>query len=198
MKIQYAGPKAIFTRQGVDFDNNKEDKYVYLNIAIQIFKAFEHEYTPGEKYVYNNSSKRLSDSETLEFIRATFSNHSKLLEQAKEQANEFFIQEKEQAKKHQALISEEEYNSWIKNIELMKEYTIQRHFNKNIYYTVIDRIGKRMKDRNIGEIHTPMYQKFMHVLHSLQGVLAKKPNPLSASLDIYSKNDKLMIQLIVK
>lgn len=197
MKIKFAGPKVIFSRRGVDFDNNKEDKYVYLNIAIQIFKAFEHDYTPGEKYVYNSSTKRLTDSEILDFIRATFQNHNKLLEEAKEEASNFFKQEKEQAQKHQALISEEEFNSWIKNIELMKDYTIQRHFNKNIYYTVINRISKRMKDRNIGEIHTPMFQKFVHVLHSLQGALSQNPNPLSSSLDIYTKDDTLMVQLCV-
>lgn len=198
MKIKYAGPKVIFSRQGVDFDNNKEDKYAYLNIAIQIFKAFEHDYAPGEKYVYNSSTKRLSDSEILDFIRATFPNHDKLLEQAKEDANSFFAQEKERATNRKPLISEEEFNSWIKNVELMEEYIMQRHFNKNIYYTVINRIGKRMKDRNIGEIHTPMFQKFVHVLHSLQGVLSQNPNPLSSTVDFYTKDDVLMVQLCVK
>lgn len=198
MRIKYVGPKVIFSRHGIDFDNNKEDKYAYINIAIQIYQAFEHEYNPGEKYVYNTSSKRLSDSEILDFIHKNFSHHDKLLEDAKQDANEYFEREKKRAAYRQGLISEEEYNSWIKNIDLMQDYTIQRYFNKKIYYAIINKIGERIKQRNIAEVHAPMYQKFVHVLHSLQGVLSKKPNPLNSTLEIFEQEGTLMVKLYTK
>lgn len=195
MDIKYAGPKVLFSKYGIDFDNNKDDKYIYLNIAIQLSKAFNHKYSLGEKYVYDTSSKRLSDSEVLSFVIKAFPNHNELLKQASKEAKELFSEELQKANNLKHTISEAEYNSWVKNINLMEDYIIQRAFNKIIYYALITKIANSLKKQNIAEVHAPMYQNFVHVFHSLKGALKQKPEPKDAKIEIYEKNEILMTSL---
>lgn len=42
-----------------------------------------------------------------------------------------------------------------------------------------------------------MYPKFVHVLHSVQGVLKKEKFPIDTKIDIYKENDKLLAKLQV-
>lgn len=195
MEIKYAGPKVVFSKHGIDFDNNKDDKYIYLNIAVQLAKAFDHDYLPDEKYIYDMASKRLSDSEILSFVIKSFPNHNELLKQAQKDAENFFVDEMEKVNHQKAMISESEYNSWVKNIELMKDYVIQRRFNKVIYYAIIEKIAKSLKTQGVVQIHAPMYQNFVHVFHSLKGPLKEKPEPKESKIEIYEENGKLMANL---
>jgi len=63
MNIKYAGPKPIISHRGINFDNNKEDKYVYLNVAVQILKSLDHEYVKDKVYTYDITAQRLSEDE---------------------------------------------------------------------------------------------------------------------------------------
>lgn len=192
MKIKYAGPKVIFTRHGVDFDNNKDDKYTYINIAIQLHKAFEHEYNEGEIYVYDGSSKRLNDDDMMEFIVKKFPSHEHLIEEARQKANGYFQHEKEKVENQKDLLDIVEYNTWLKNIELMKDYVLQRHFNKNMYYFLVQEVSTLIKKHSIKQVHLPMYQNFIHVLHSIQGALKLVPNPKSSKININEKEGNLI------
>ncbi|MDQ7061959.1 MAG: hypothetical protein Q9M43_12925 [Sulfurimonas sp.] len=49
MRLKYVGPKPIISHTGIEFDNNKEDKFAYLNIVIQLLKALNHEYFEDKK-----------------------------------------------------------------------------------------------------------------------------------------------------
>jgi hypothetical protein len=40
-----------------------------------------------------------------------------------------------------------------------------------------------------------MFQKFAHVLHSVQGVLREQRFPIDTKLDIYEKDGKLLAKL---
>lgn len=195
MEIKYAGPKVLFSRKGIDFDNNKDDKFVYLNIAVQLLRAFNHEYQPGEKYVYDASSKRLNDNDILKFMQENFAQYDELVKKAQVDAEGYFEHEIKKAQSQKDMMSEIEYDSWIKNIELMKNYVLQRHFNKNIYYALIEKISLTLKKNGIAQIHAPMFQNFIHVLHSIQGTLKKKPEPKSSHLNIYEKDGILMASL---
>lgn len=34
--LKYVGPKPHILHTGIDFDNNKEDKYIYLPIVVEL------------------------------------------------------------------------------------------------------------------------------------------------------------------
>ena len=197
MIIQYAGPKAIISRRGLDFDNNKEDKYVYLNIAVQLLQALDHDHTPNQIYTYDTSLQRLTDSELLAFVVKNFDHSDMFLSSAQKDAEWFVTHEREQVERQRPLMSEEESRAWLKNIDLMTNYVIQRHFNKRIYYAIIDKLGDVLKTKHITEINAPMYQKFAHVLHSIQGVLKQGKPSIDSKISIFEKEGALTIQLII-
>lgn len=195
MKISYVGPKVLFTRHGVDFDNNKEDKYVYLNIALQIHKALDHNYNIGEKYIYDINSKRLNDDEILSFVKDSFPEHNELFTEAAKSAKEYLENEIEKVEKLKNTLEAIEYEGWKKNIALMENYVKQRQFNKKIYYAIINLIVKNLKHFSIKEINAPMFQTFSHVFHSIQGALKQKPDAKSSNLEIYEKDGVIMLKL---
>ena len=63
MKIEYSGPRPIISKHDIEFNNGKEDNYVYLMISIQILQAIDKNYEGHKSYSYDTSSKRFSDSE---------------------------------------------------------------------------------------------------------------------------------------
>lgn len=198
MKIKYAGPKVIFTKQGVDFNNNKDDKYIYINIAIQLYKAFEHDYKDNEVYVYDSSLKRLSDSDMMEFIKNRFLDYDYLVKKAKENANGYFDYEIQKVENQKHTLDSIEYDTWIKNIKLMEDYVIQRHFNKNMYYSLVNGVSNLIKKNSIKQIHLPMFQNFVHILHSIQGSLKQTPYPKNSKVDIYKKGDDLIARMDIE
>ena len=72
MTIKYAGPKAIISHTGICFDTNKEDKYVYLDIALQLVEALDHDYLENKTYVHT-LEKRLSNDEIVTLLKKRYS-----------------------------------------------------------------------------------------------------------------------------
>jgi len=44
MTLKYVGPRPHISHTGIEFDSNKEDKFVYLNFVVQLIKALSHDY----------------------------------------------------------------------------------------------------------------------------------------------------------
>ncbi|MBE0496092.1 MAG: hypothetical protein IBX45_06750 [Campylobacterales bacterium] len=197
MGIKYAGPKVIFSQSGIRFDTHKEDKYVYLNIATQLCEALSHEHTPNHTYAYDATSKRLSDAEIIAHIDTIVEDKEALFQKAQMAAFLYVEHEQEHARTACLHTGEVNYATWLANIELMKEYIVQRHFNKQIYYALINTLAKQVLQHRITEINTPMFEKFVHVLHSLQGVLQEGKRAISSHVEFYKKEDTLMVRLCI-
>ncbi len=71
----------------------------------------------------------------------------------------------------------------------MKEYRIQRAINKIYYMHNVFEIASVIKREKITEIDTPFYEKYWHVLRTLQGELLKYKNSINTELKI-EKNSK--------
>jgi hypothetical protein len=63
MELKYVGPKPIISHTGIEFDNNKQDKFVYLNIVVQLLKSVKHEYIEDKTYTYKLDTSRFSNDE---------------------------------------------------------------------------------------------------------------------------------------
>ena len=68
MTIKYAGPKANISHTGINFDTNKEDKYVYLDIALQLVVALDHDYIENKTYTHT-LEKHLSSDEIVDILK---------------------------------------------------------------------------------------------------------------------------------
>ena len=83
------------------------------------------------------------------------------------------------------------------NIKIMTSYIAQRSVNKKVYYCAVDELAELVKEDNLEYIIVPMFQKFAHVLHSVQGSLKSQNFPIDTKIDIYEEDGKLLAKLKV-
>lgn len=197
MTLKYVGPKPLISVSGVIFDNNKEDKFVFLSIVAELIRALDHEYIEGERYISITGQKPLDANIIFSIIRT----YDPALEQ--EIADRKADREKEigsqiEHAKGNRLLCDEECQVLIKNIELLRTYNIQRTINKSVYYSGINTLARLIQKGHISHITAPMYATFAHVFHSIQGALKKLHPPIDSNIDVYEEDGHLNVQLKLK
>jgi len=195
MTLKYIGPKPTISYTGIEFDTNKEDKFVYLGIVTELIKALDHPYIEDKTYVYEEKHEP-SDAEVINNLQKLCPNFDELLDKTNHNIEEEIEHNLQRA--HESKVLEEaEKEVLLNNINLMHDYMIQRSVNKKVYYCAMNILADIVKKDHISYIKTPFTEKFMHVLHSLQGTLVEEKYPIDTKLDIFKKNDKLFIKLKV-
>lgn len=194
MRLQYAGPKPLISSHGIEFDLNKEDKFVYLSIVAELILALDHEYVDDKRYIYMTSGKPLDCERIYSLIR---SHDTGLDNEISERQRIVYaeIEEEVERARTNKLLCEEEREVLLKNIEIMRTYRISRAINKTVYYSGIASIAKIVKNGHIDHISAPMFPKFLHVFHSVQGVLSKLRPPVDSSVDIFEEDGHLQARL---
>ena len=193
MTIKYAGPKAIISHTGIDFDTNKEDKYVYLDIALQLVEALDHDYLENKTYVHT-LEKHLSNDEIVTILKKRCPAFDDLINSADHETEDLLDEDMQRAHKNKVL-NDEEKDVLEKNISIMHDYMLQRSINKSAYYCVIGLLSDIAVKDHIDKITLPMQQNYVHVLHSLQGSLIKEKKPIDTDMSIYEKDKKLYVTL---
>jgi len=196
MELKYVGPKPIISHTGIEFDNNKDDKYAYLNIVVQLLKALDHDYFEDKTYTYQTNTARLSNDEMLRELKKYCPNLSSLMEKSNHNIEDE-VQHQLQRAHENTILTPEDKITLEKNIEMMHDYLVQRSINKSVYYCAIDALAELLKKDHIDYVVAPMFQKFAHVLHSVQGSLKRMNFPIDTQLDIYQKDGKLLVKLKV-
>jgi len=192
MRIEYAGPRPVISQHGIDFKDGKEDKYVYLMISIQILQAIDKNYEGHKSYSYDIKSKRFSNDEIHNILDA----YSTTLEDDVKKAQEFYknkIDEEIAQIKIRTNIKELEKAAWVNNLEIMRKYRIQRAVNKIYYMQSIHLIKEVIKRERIKEIDTPFFEKYWHVLQTIQGALEEGKNSVKTNLEIVKQDNNTMI-----
>lgn len=194
MSLKYVGPKPLVSAYGITFDLNKEDKFIYLSIVAELIQALDHDYEANQRYTYLAMSKPL-DAETIFKIIANQDSDllSKIEERRKIAENE--VQNELQRAHENKVICEEERVVLIRNIELLRSYQINRAVNKTVYYAGIHIIALEIKRGHIDYINAPMFPKFLHVFHSIQGALGKLRPSIDSSIDIHQRDEHLEVRL---
>jgi hypothetical protein len=196
MELKYVGPKPIISHTGIEFDNNKDDKYAYLNIVVQLLKALDHDYFENKTYTYQTDTARLSNDEMLSELKRFFPQIDSLMEKRNHVVEEEIEHQITRAKEN-TVLSQEDKITLQNNIKMMHDYLVQRSINKSVYYCAIDALAELLKKDHIDYVIAPMFQKFAHVLHSVQGSLRNRNFPIDTKLDIYQENGKLLVKLKV-
>ena len=196
MQLKYVGPKPLISHTGIDFDNNKEDKYVYLNIIVQLLKSINHKYIEDKVYTYHTQTTRLSNDDVFDELKKFCPNISSLISLKSEEVSKLIEHDLQRAHEN-SILNNEEKEILINNINIMKEYSMQRAINKAVYYCAVDQLSELVKEDHLDYIVVPMFQKFAHVLHSVQGSLQKQKFPIDTQMDIYQEDGKLLAKLKV-
>ncbi|DAB37745.1 MAG: hypothetical protein A2023_03055 [Sulfuricurvum sp. GWF2_44_89] len=194
MSLKYAGPKPLISAHGITFDLNKDDKFIYLSIVAELIQALNHDYVGGERYTHMTAKKPMDVDSILELIRR----NDPLLDQEIEDRQkivEHEIQEELERAYSNRVLCEEERDVLVKNIELLRSYRINRSINKTVYYSGISSLAHIIQKGHIDTIFAPMFPKFTHVFHSIQGSLVKLHPPIDSTIDIYEENGHLNVRL---
>jgi len=196
MNLKYVGPKPIISHTGINFDNNKEDKFVYLNIVVQLLNSLNHEYITDKIYTYQSDMSRLSN-DTLHDELKKFCPNIDIMMDDTDHFTHDDIQEHIVRARENEILSDVDKETLENNIKIMTNYITQRSVNKKVYYCAVDALAELVKKDNIEYIIVPMFQKFAHVLHSVQGSLQRQKFPIDTDIDIYEEQGKLLAKLKV-
>ncbi|MEA2050189.1 MAG: hypothetical protein U9O56_05620 [Campylobacterota bacterium] len=192
MKIKYAGPRPFINHHGISFKDGKEDKYVYLMISIQILSAIDKNYETHHSYSYDIGTKRLDDEEMYKIMT---SYEPKLYDIAQQEAISYASKldlEIDDVYKNKTL-SDIEKEAWIENLKIMKDYRTQRAINKIYYMHAIEYIYDVIKREHIKEIDTPFFEKYWHVLQTIEGKFSNTKSPISTTLKVEPNKDGELI-----
>ena len=195
MILKYVGPKPIISYTGIELDKNKEDKFVYLGIVTQLIKALDHTYIEDKSYVYEERHE-LSQSEVMNILKKYCPDFDELLDKTNHNVEEE-IEHNIQRAHESRILKPIEKEVLLNNINMMHDYMIQRSVNKRVYYCAMCALADIVKKDHISYIKTPFTEKFMHVLHSLQGTLVEEKYPIDTKLEILKKDNNLFIMLKV-
>ncbi|NLO17941.1 MAG: hypothetical protein GX118_07105 [Arcobacter butzleri] len=179
-KIKYSGPRPMISQYGIEFKDGKEDKYVYLMISAQILKAIDKDFDKQSHYSYDLSTKRIADDELVNIL---LSHEQSIEERVEKEASLYEQKLEDEIENIRNLVSVNgiEKEVWIKNLEIMKEYRSQRAINKIYYIYSIKEIIDIIRREKIKVIDVPFYEKYWHVLKSIEGQINRQKSSLRAS-----------------
>jgi len=196
MTIKYAGPRPEISQHGIQFKDGKEDKYVYLIIAVQILKAIDKDYEEKKSYSYDTKTKRFTNDELLEIMLSYEPNLKEIVIQEEIRYEEHLKDEIVQVNSRSDL-KEVERETWINNLNIMQQYRIQRAVNKIYYLHCIEDMAKVIKRERIKEIDTPFYEKYWHVLQTIQGSLSEGRDSVGSDIKIETTDEGMIAKMFV-
>lgn len=196
MTIKYSGPRPIISQYGIDFKDGKEDKYVYLIIATQILVAIDKDYDKTKSYTYDTSTKRFTDDQLLEIMLKYEPDLKERVIQEEIQYEKQLEEEIEQIQSRTDL-KQVEIEAWVNNLKIMKNYRKQRAVNKIYYQHCIHDIADVVKREKIKEIDTPFFEKYWHVLQTIQGALSEGRDSVGSDLRVESSDDVMLSKLFI-
>jgi hypothetical protein len=195
MVLKYTGPKEMISAHGINFKSGKDDKYVYIYPAYQIYNALHHDYEKGHVYSHNIQGKRLNDEELLHNILSINPDLKRDIEKKIEEYKNCLDDEIEKAKEHKEY-KEEEKKVFRNNLIIMKNYKIQREINKIVYYELIKTIVDEIIEHKIKVVNSPFSERYWHILQSLQGELSNHNHrSIASSIETLHNEDSIRIKL---
>ena len=198
LKIKYMGPKPQITENGVFFKDGKEDKYLYLKTAAQILLSLNKTVKKNDNLqVLVSNHEDLSDEDIINIIKRY---EPKLEEhiQIEEKKYELHIQDEIKDVENHKVLNDEEKRVWINNINIMKEYMMQREINKLFYIHLIKAIKDIIKENSVHEIDIDFSLEHWHVLSTISGNLEYGTKSVSTTIKMeVNENKDFFMRMII-
>ena len=196
-KVEYVGPRVEISHHGVTYRKFKEDKYIYLMVALEILKDIDNDYDIKPSYSHDFENKVLVEDDIHDILNCYESSVEECITEECEKYKQKIINEIKQIQKMSHL-TDIDKEVWIRNIEIMKEYRVQRAINKMYYMHCIQDIVHLIQHKNIKEITTPFNKCFFHVLNTLRGsLITGKPSLEANVIEEYDKDNNMIVRLII-
>lgn len=197
-KVAYVGPRVEISNHGITYRYSKEDKYLYLAAALEILEDIDNDYEKKLSYSHLYTNKPLKEEDL-----------HKILERYEKGVEECILEESRKYKLKRLHeiehilqmphLTDTDKNTWIKNIEIMQDYRIQRAINKMYYFHTIEDIVQVIRHKKIKEISVPFNKNFFHVLNTLKGTLITGKPSLEVKVTAeYNNDNRMVLKLTIK
>ena len=183
MKLKYVGPRPMISEHGISFKDGKEDKYVYIQNAIEILNAINHDYEKGRIYKYDTENSKLNDQEVENFILKYKPELNSTIKKEITSYKLHLDEEIENVSISHPILTQAELTVLQNNFKIMYDYRVQRAINKIYYMHIIEIISDIIKAHKIRDITAPFNEKFWHIMQTIQGNLAHGKNPIRSKLN---------------
>lgn len=196
-KVEYVGPRVEISNHGITYRYSKEDKYIYLLAALEILKNIDNDYAKKSSYT-NHYQKHTFNEEELHKILKQYENDiEKCVTQECERYQQKIKHEIDNIR-NLAFLADIDKEVWIKNIEIMNDYRIQRAINKIYYMHCIKDIVHVIRHKNIKMIKAPFTKDFFHVLNTIKGTLITGKPSLEARVTEEQEGDDMILKLSIR
>ncbi len=203
--LEYAGPKPLYySPTGIDFQINKEDKFIYLEALCELIEALDQEYLPDDTLQKGEEShkkvriggNRYTPQAMFHLLHGYVHALNILIDQRLDETTKMIDEDIDRAR-HNSHLSSQDRAVLIKNIEIMRSYQLQRSLNKCVYYAGVEALAGIVKMRHIRQLTVTIEPHLLHVLHSLQGALKQLHPPVLTKIDIFEHEEHLLVELEV-
>ena len=196
MQIKYVGPKTLVSTRGISFENKKRDKFIYLDSVLHLIQAIDHDYVKDEPHLYMTESRELNSDDIINRIRQYCPDVETIIEDAQQGADAYMDDNLMRAENSE-LLNDEEVRVLVNNLMLTRNYTVQRHINKSIYYYLVKKFIERLRHSRVKYISTPANKTYFHVFHTIQRSLRQEKAPVNSEVTFYKEGNELHVKLQV-
>ena len=196
LTLHYAGPRPFINQHGVFFKDGKEDKYVYLELTAKILLYIDNISKKDDHFTITFQEKqKLSDTDIIEIIKFYEPNIEKKVQDEEIKYNIHIQNMIDDVNKTD--LSQVEKDVWIKNINIMKPYMLQREINKLYYIHYIKKIKSIIKSEHIKELDIAFDLENWHILESIAGNLEYGVDSVSTLMKVEPNEDGTPILKLV-
>jgi len=196
-KVEYVGPRVEISYHGITYRYAKEDKYVYLSSALELLQDIDNDYEKKPFYSHKCINKPLIEND----LHALLKRYEESIEECiTEECRKYKLIRLHEIEHILQLphLTEIDKEIWIKNIEIMQKYRVQRAINKMYYMHTIQDIVQVIKHKNIKQIYVPFNKNFFHVLNTMKGALITGKPSLDAKVtEEYNKDNRMVLKLTI-
>jgi len=197
-KVEYVGPRVEISNHGVTYRYSKEDKYIYLSAALEILKDIDNDYDKKPYYSHKCKNIPLKQKD----LRKTLKRYEESVEECiSEECRQYKLKRLHEMEHILQIpyLTRIDKEVWIKNIEIMKKYRVQRAINKMYYMHTIQDIVKVIKHKKIKVLSVPFNKNFFHVLNTVKGTLITgQPSFDAKVIEEYNKDDIMVLRLEIR
>ncbi len=194
MKLEYAGLKPIINEHGISFKDGKEDKFIYLGFAVDILNAIDHTYEQKRKYSHQINAKPLSSNEIVDIL-LKYHPDLEIIMQNEMESYLHHLNEEKKIVENRTHLSELEKKTYLSNLQIMRNYKIQRAKNKIFYFHCIETVVETILKYKIKELDTPFNERFWHILQTIEGNLSN--HKITSTLKITKEEESLKAMLMI-
>jgi uncharacterized protein YfbU (UPF0304 family) len=183
MRLYEVGPKPTVSPRGVNFDNTKPDRYIFLSPAIELMETLDFDNTEASQNIHEVVKGGYRGIELEDKIKEYCPDIEVLIDDVEIKTQKLIDELKERVENN-SNISYDEKRAWLGNIDTMRDYYLQYVANETVYKCLLKSMADRFVKSHIETITFPLRKNYGLVLQDLSYILREHRPPFDAEITV--------------